>query len=220
MGGMSANASRPAHQLPATAAPARLSRASNVSLGSFVGAALKKQRQIQRLTIQDVADLAGISRGMLSRIENGQATPSLDTLARVCAAVSLSLSSLFKDHDTPDGIARHVPQGKGMVVVRRGTKRGHSYELLSYDQGPKKRFEPFLITLDDQSEVFPRFQHPGMEFLYMLKGQLDYRHGNQVYSLKPGDALTFEGDIPHGPERLVKVPIQFLAIIHYDGDET
>ena len=220
MGGMSADASRPIRRSAASAASTRGGPAAGVSLGSFVGAALKKQRQAQRLTIQDVADLAGISRGMLSRIENGQATPSLDTLARVCAAVSLSLSNLFKDHDTPDGIARHVPQGKGMVVVRRGTKRGHSYELLSYDQGPKKRFDPFLITLDDQSEVFPRFQHPGMEFLYMLKGQLDYRHGNHVYSLKPGDALTFEGDIPHGPERLVKVPIQFLAIIHYDGDET
>jgi transcriptional regulator with XRE-family HTH domain len=218
---MSASARRPTPRPPRpVAASARRSLASGVSLGSFVGAALKKQRQAQRLTIQDVAGLAEISRGMLSRIENGQATPSLDTLARVCKAVGLSLSNLFKDHDTPDGIARHVPQGKGMVVVRRGTKRGHSYELLSYDQGPKKLFEPFLITLDDQSELFPRFQHPGMEFIYMLKGQLDYRHGNQVYSLKPGDALTFQGDIPHGPECLVKVPIQFLAIIHYDGDES
>jgi len=189
------------------------------NLGSFVGAALKKQRQLQRLTIQDVAELAGISRGMLSRIENGQATPSLDTLARVCQAVGLTLSNLFKDHDTPDGIARLVPAGQGMVVVRRGTRRGHSYELLSYDQGPKKLFEPFLITLDDQSELFPRFQHPGMEFIYMLKGQIDYRHGNEVYTLRPGDALTFQGDIPHGPERLVKVPIQFLSIIHYGQDE-
>lgn len=200
--------------------PVGRSGGSPLSLGSFVGASLKKQRQAQRLTIQDVADLAEISRGMLSRIENGQATPSLDTLARVCQAVGLSLSSLFKDHDVPDGIARHVPQGQGMVVVRRGTRRGHSYELLSYDQGPKKLFEPFLIKLDDQSEVFPRFQHPGVEFIYMLKGQLDYRHGNKLYALKPGDSLTFQGDIPHGPERLVRVPIEFLAIIHYSADET
>jgi len=219
MGGMVKSAAAPRR-------PASVSRRSPAAdspqpgqLGRYVGASLKRQRQAQRLTIQDVAELAGISRGMLSRIENGQATPSLDTLARVCQAVGMSLSALFKDHDIPDGLARHVPQGKGMVVVRRGTRRGHSYELLSYDQGPKKRFEPFLITLDDQSEVFPRFQHPGLEFIYMLKGQLDYRHGNQVYTLKPGDALTFQGDIPHGPERLVRVPIQFLAIIHYDGDE-
>jgi quercetin dioxygenase-like cupin family protein len=54
----------------------------------------------------------------------------------------------------------------------------------------------------------------------VLKGQLDYRHGNEVYTLRPGDALTFQGDIPHGPERLAKVPIQLLSIIHYGQDET
>ncbi|MSR13158.1 MAG: XRE family transcriptional regulator [Gammaproteobacteria bacterium] len=187
------------------------------SLGPFVGATLKAQRQAQRLTIQDVATLCGISRGMLSRIENDQAMPSLDTLQRVCRALGLSLANFFKDYDLPEGIARHVPQGEGMKVVRRGTKRGHTYELLSYDQGPQKLFEPFLITLDDQSEVFPRFQHPGVEFIYMLKGRIDYRHGNNVYRLKPGDSLTFQGDIPHGPERLVQMPIQFLAIMHYGG---
>jgi transcriptional regulator with XRE-family HTH domain len=204
-------------------APAKSTRAvsapANDALGSYVGAELKAERQRQRLTIQDVAALSGISRGMLSRIENNQAMPSLDTLQRVCRALSLSLASLFKDFDLPDGIARHVPQGEGMIVVRRGTKRGHTYELLSYDQGPQKLFEPFLITLDDQSELFPRFQHPGVEFIYMLKGRLDYRHGNHVYRLKPGDALTFQGEVPHGPERLVQMPIQFLAIMYYGAGE-
>jgi len=189
------------------------------AVGPFVGAALKKQRQLQHLTIQDVASLAEISRGMISRIENGQAMPSLDTLARICQAVGLTMAHLFKDFDLPDGVACHVPAGRGMVVVRRGTRRGHSYELLAYDQGPKKLFEPFLITLDDQSEIFPRFQHAGVEFIYMLKGKMEYRHGQKVYSLKVGDSLSFEGSVPHGPERLLQMPIQFLAIIHYEATE-
>ncbi len=189
------------------------------NLGIYVGATLKQHRQQQRLTIQDVAARSRISRGMLSRIENGQAMPSLDTLARVCHAMGVSLANLFKDYDLPDGLARHVPKGQGMLVVRRGTKRGHTYELLSYDQGPQKLFEPFLITLDDQSEVFPRFQHPGIEFIYMLKGRLEYRHGKKLFLLKPGDAFTFQGDIPHGPERLIQMPIQFLASIHYGKGE-
>lgn len=199
--------------------PARRAPEETANLGSYVGATLKNQRQQQRLTIQDIAALSGISRGMLSRIENGQAMPSLDTLARVCQAMGVSLANLFKDYDLPEGVARHVPAGRGMTVVRRGTKRGHTYELLSYDQGPQKLFEPFLITLDDESEVFPRFQHPGIEFIYMLKGRLEYRHGKKLYLLKPGDAFTFQGDIPHGPERLIQMPIQFLAIIHYGKGE-
>lgn len=141
-------------------------------LTDFLGGALKQRRLAQHLTIQNVADLCNISRGMLSRIENGQAAPSLDTLHRICRGMGISMSNLFKDFDVPDGGARYVPRGEGMVVVRRGTKRGHSYELLSYDQGPKKLFEPFLITMDDESEVFPRFQHEGTEFIYMLEGEL------------------------------------------------
>ncbi|MCZ6619043.1 MAG: XRE family transcriptional regulator [Gammaproteobacteria bacterium] len=184
-------------------------------LTDFLGGVLKQRRLAQHLTIQDVADLCDISRGMLSRIENGQAAPSLDTLHRICRSMGISMSNLFKDFDVPDGGARYVPRGEGMVVVRRGTRRGHSYELLAYDQGPKKLFEPFLITLDDESEVFPRFQHEGTEFIYMLEGELEYRVGKHSHLLSSGDALTFQGNIPHGPEALRSVPIRFLSVIHY-----
>ena len=185
------------------------------ALSQFVGIELKKNRLAQHLTIQDVSELSGISRGMLSRIENGQATPSLDTLFRLSKTLGITMSNLFKDFDAPEGDANYVPKGEGMDVARRGTKRGHVYELLSYDQGPKKLFEPLLITLDDQSVVFPRFQHAGTEFIYMLKGKMDYRHGKQIYRLKPGDALTFDGNVPHGPENLISVPIKFLTVINY-----
>lgn len=187
-------------------------------LSAFVGTALKRHRLNQHLTIQDVSDLSDVSRGMLSRIENDQATPSLDALQRICQALGVSLSNLFKDFDVPEGGAKYVPRGKGMDVARRGTKRGHSYELLSYDQGPKKLFEPFLITLDDGSETFPRFQHEGTEFIYMLEGKIEYRIGKHSYVLEPGDAITFQGRIPHGPDRLIALPIKFLSTIHYHDE--
>jgi transcriptional regulator with XRE-family HTH domain len=155
---------------------------------------------------------------MLSRIENAQVMPSVDTLDRVCRVLGLSLSSLFKNYDMPEGLARFVPAGRGMNVVRRGTRRGHSYELLAYDIGPKKVFEPFLITMDDESEIFPRFQHAGLEFIHILSGSLEYRHGKQMFVLKPGDSLSFQGEIPHGPEKLLKVPIRMLSVIIYGED--
>jgi transcriptional regulator with XRE-family HTH domain len=187
-------------------------------LSAFVGRALKQHRLGQHLTIQDVSDLSDISRGMLSRIENNQATPSLDALQRISQALGVSLSNLLKDFDNPEGGAKFVPRGQGMDVARRGTKRGHSYELLSYDQGPKRLFEPFLITLDDESETFPRFQHEGTEFIYMLEGKIEYRIGKNSYVLEPGDAITFEGSIPHGPDRLIKLPIKFLSTMHYQNE--
>ena len=47
--------------------------------------------------------------------------------------------------------------------------------------------EPYLITLSSNSDIFPTFQHEGIEMLYMIEGEVDYRHGNNVFSLKPGD---------------------------------
>lgn len=185
------------------------------SLDRYIGHTVRALRRKDELTLADVAAQAGISSGMLSKIENGQAATSLDTLARIAAALGVSLAQLFRDYDVPTGGAQLVKAAHGMTVVRRGTKRGHTYHLLAYDKGPRKAFEPFLITMDDASEVFPSFEHPGTEFIHILKGKIEYRHGRQTYLLEPGDSLTFRGDVPHGPERLIQTPIHMLSIIVY-----
>jgi len=188
-----------------------------VTLRNYVGRALRDRRREHALTISDVADIARISPGMLSKIENGQVAPTLDVIERTCTALGLTLGKLFQNYAVPDGSAQQVKAGQGMEVVRVGTKRGHTYHLLAYGRGPRKLFEPFLITMNDQSEAFPSFQHEGTEFIYMLQGKIAYRHGRNTYRLEPGDALTFAGNVLHGPEHLMEVPIRFLSIIIY-GD--
>lgn len=185
------------------------------SLELAVGGAIRELRQRHKLTIAQVSEQANISRGMLSKIETGQITPGLDSLSRIARALGVSMSMLFRHYDVPAGGAQHVKRGQGMEVVRRGTKSGHSYELLAYDQGPVKLFEPFMITMDEQSETFPIFQHPGTEFIHMIEGTMEYRHGQALYVLEPGDTLTFQGEIAHGPERLLHKPIRFLSVIIY-----
>jgi transcriptional regulator with XRE-family HTH domain len=187
------------------------------SLDRFLGNVIRELRLKDNLTIAEVAAQAGISRGMVSKIENGQVSTSLETLSKIAQALGVSLAHLFRHYNMPSGGAQLVKNGAGMEVVRRGTRRGHTYHLLAYDQGPKKTFEPFLITMDDASEVFPTFEHPGTEFIHMLKGKIEYRHGQQTYVLEPGDSLTFRGDIPHGPEKLIELPIHFLSVIIYGG---
>jgi len=75
--------------------------------------------------------------------------------------------------------------------------------------------EPYMITLTTESDHFPTFQHEGIELLYMLEGCVDYRHGEQIYRLEPGDSLIFDADSPHGPENLVSLPARYLSIISY-----
>jgi transcriptional regulator with XRE-family HTH domain len=190
-----------------------------IDLDTYIGIKVKKARLLQGLKITDVARISGISQGMVSKIENSQVSTSLDTLSRLCSVIGLPISKLFNDFDRPDGGAQLTKSGEGLEVVRRGTDKGHSYQLLTYQRGGKKRFEPFLVTMDDVSEVFPTFSHPGEEFIHILSGKLTYRHGNHVYEMEAGDSLTFNSDIPHGPEKLIDIPIKLLSIMNYSDDE-
>jgi transcriptional regulator with XRE-family HTH domain len=187
-------------------------------VGRQLGSVARRVRESQDLTLTDVASSAGISAGMLSRLETGHVTPSLETLVALAGALGVRPALLLQQVGGDEEGAQRVPAGQGLEVVRRGTRRGHTYHLLAAQRGPRKSFEPFLVTLTDKSEVFPGFQHPGTEFIYILAGSLTYRHGSHSYQLEPGDSLTFRGDVPHGPETLDKVPIRMLSIMIYDDE--
>lgn len=191
------------------------SRQEKFAMDQYIGMKVKKWRLHEGLKITDVARISGISQGMISKIENAQVSTSLETLSKLCTSIGMPMSKLFDDFDRPDGNAQFTRSGEGLEIVRRGTDKGHTYQLLTYHRGSRTNFEPFLITMDDLSEIFPSFSHPGEEFIYILKGQLQYRHGNHLYDMKPGDSLTFDGEVPHGPEKLTEVPIQLLSIINY-----
>ena len=187
-------------------------------LERHIGQTVRKLRLQQSLTIAEIARKAQISSGMLSKIENSQTSASVETLASLADALGATLASLFAGFSSAEGGAQHVKSGQGPEVVRRGTKRGHTYHLLAIERGPRRVFEPFLVTLTNKSEIFPGFEHPGIEFIHILQGRLRYRHGKSSYLLAPGDSLTFRGSVPHGPETLIKLPIKMLAIIIYDDE--
>jgi len=184
-----------------------------------LGRTARRLRESQNLTLADVARRANISSAMLSRLETGRVSPSLETIVALAQSLGVTPSALMQRVGADDGGAQLIRAGEGLETVRSGTRRGHTYHLLAAQRGPRKVFEPFLVTLNDRSEVFPGFQHPGVEFLHVLTGVLHYRHGRQTYVMRPGDTLTFRGDVAHGPERLDKVPIRMLSIIIYPTAE-
>lgn len=183
------------------------------SLEVPVAAAIRALRQRDGLTLAQVSEQANLSSGMLSKIENGQTAAGTDALARIARALGGSMGQLFSKYDATGTGAQPVKKGQDMEVVRRGTESGHTDHLLACDLGPAKRFEPFLITMDDDSQRDPTFQHPGTEFLQPLEGRLHYRCVQQTDLLEPGDSLSFPGTVPHRPERLAPCPIEFLSII-------
>ncbi|WP_287030965.1 helix-turn-helix domain-containing protein [Pseudomonas sp. UBA6310] len=189
-----------------------------LQLEQYLGMQIRRQRLAQELKIAEVARIAGISQGMLSKIENAQVSTSLDTLSRLCDVLGMPMSKLFSQYDQQGSGALLVKADEGLEVVRRGTEKGHTYHLLNHTRGPKKSFEAYMVSMDDASEEFPTFSHPGTEFLHLLEGELVYRHGNQLYAMQAGDSLTFDAEVPHGPEQLVQVPIRLLSIMNYGKD--
>jgi transcriptional regulator with XRE-family HTH domain len=197
-------------------APAELANgaAEGGQLTRVIANHVRSRRQDIGLTVGQLAERSEISKGMLSKIENAQTSPSLTTLERLAGALDMPVTSLFRGL-AEERDAVFVKAGSGPEIVRQGTRSGHTYELLGSLRGPHKRIEPLLVSLTERTEVFPLFQHPGVEMLYMLKGLMEYSYGKQHYRMEPRDTLQFEGDIPHGPTMLIKLPIQFLSITVY-----
>lgn len=163
------------------------------------------------ISAAEFANRTGLSKAMISRIEAASTSSSLTTLQRLADGLGVPVTALFRGADT-DREAVFTPAGAGGITVRSGTRLGHEYQLFGSLRGIEGALEPTLVTLTERSAVFPLFQHPGTEFLYMLEGTMVYGHGAYQYTLRPGDSLLIDGEGPHGPQELVDVPIRFLAI--------
>lgn len=210
---------------------------------------VRRHRRARGMTVGELAVRAGISKAMLSKIENSLTSSSLTTLARLAAALDVSVTALFRGADvddrevvlTPaDGGARIIAPGQPgrPRVPADGTGTGTGTEVGAHPldrtiplcspapslrkelRGPHRRMEAHLVTLAERSEVFPLLQHPGTELLFMLEGEMVYGHGEATYTLGPGDSLQFDGQGVHGPQELLALPIRFLSVVAYgDGQE-
>ncbi|MBM3612543.1 MAG: helix-turn-helix domain-containing protein [Alphaproteobacteria bacterium] len=196
--------------------PHRVREVADRTLEAAIGREVRNLRRQHGMTVADLAAATGLSIGMLSKIENGNTSPSLTTLQVLSHAFSVPVTAFFRGHEERRE-AQHVRAGEHLEIERRGTRAGHQYNLLGHigSNASGVVLEPYLITLTTESDTFPTFQHEGLELLYMLEGEVDYRHGDRIYPLKPGDSLIFDADAPHGPEHLVRLPARYLSVIAY-----
>lgn len=197
--------------------PHALPAGRETSLEIAIGREVREFRKNIDMTVAELAKLAGLSAGMLSKIENGMTSPSLATLQALSRALHVPVTAFFRKFEEQRD-ATFVKAGQGLTIERRGTRAGHQYQLLGHTMRKSAVVEPYMITLTEQSDVFPLFQHAGIEFLYMLEGEVGYRHGDKTYTLTPGDSLYFDSEVPHGPEELRKLPIRFLSVITYSRE--
>ncbi|RBI71181.1 MerR family transcriptional regulator [Roseovarius sp. TE539] len=186
------------------------------NLETAIGREVRDCRHRRGHTVADLAAAAGLSVGMLSKIENGVTSPSLTTLQALSEALDMPLTAFFRRFEERRE-AVHMRAGEAVEIERAGTRAGHQYNLLGHLGANTSGVvvEPYLITLNEASDIFPTFQHPGIELLYILEGEVGYRHGDRSFHLRPGDSLFFDADAAHGPEELISLPIRYLSVISY-----
>ncbi|WP_435770786.1 helix-turn-helix domain-containing protein [Nocardioides sp. SYSU DS0651] len=146
-----------------------------------VGARIRGLREARGLSLSALAAAAGIGKGSLSELENGQRNPTLDTLYAVAAPLGVPLAALLDDHDGA------VVAGAGIVATRvrvvREPGRTTEVYLLRLAAGAERRSPAHSVGVEEQ--------------LVVLTGSAVVEHDGRVLTAGPGDHVRFPADRPH-----------------------
>lgn len=190
---------KPAVPLPRSSAAAR------------VGNTVRLLRKACGASAHMLAQRAGVSRSLLSRLERGLISPSLDTLECVAAALGVPGSRLLQEHAARHDFC-HVPAGEG-IRVDSGSDGGCRRERLGHLLPGLLAVEPCLVV-QRCTAVPERPNHQaGVRFMYVLSGQGVCTHGSREVQVTAGDALLFDASVPHAMRAHEGEPIVHLSVL-------
>jgi transcriptional regulator with XRE-family HTH domain len=181
------------------------------SLATVIAERVREFRLRHGWTVGRLAEVCGLSKSMLSKIENAQTSPSLATLARLSEALAVPVTAFFRGLSEEQDVI-FVKAGGGLDIRHRNSELGQRYQTLGTMRAPHDSLEPMLVTLTERTDAFPLYQHAGTELILMITGKMEYCYGGARYLLEAGDTLQFVGEVAHGPGELIALPIQFLAV--------
>lgn len=172
----------------------------------ILGRIIKEHREMQNLSQGEIARTAGISPSMLSQIERGLTSPSIETLIAVCDALRLDPSRLFAQLRTRQEVT-HLREGERQILQQNGVL----YESLAFSPDPCKPVENFLLTVPPGKSLGNNgSSHDGVESAYVLDGTAVLYAGDEVYVLSPGDSVIFRASLSHRLENNGTVPFRAL----------
>jgi len=205
---------------PATASPATIAApataatsASSVVSPETLGARVRALREAMDLSLRDLAERCGVSAPMLSQVERGETSPTLQVAARIAAGLELRLSQLLRlDEDGAVSIVRREERRQGPRRVA-----GHSYEILSPPL-PGQRAELSRHTLAPGACTGgpgdPPVHEPGSrEIALVQEGEIVLVCDGRRYELRSGDCVTFDADLPHHFENPKDTDAVLLAVV-------
>ena len=170
-------------------------------------------RKNKGLTLAQLGDETGLSKGLLSRIENNQVSPPIATLSKIARGLEVPIGIFFEEDETDHKGYTVTYKNERKQVIRRGTKIGFIYYSLS-SLKTRHLIEPFIIRYPViGKEPIKLFDHFGEEFLFVLKGKMDFVYGKEKIRLKAGDAIHFDPSTPHRGQNVGKEESECLVIV-------
>jgi transcriptional regulator with XRE-family HTH domain len=162
-----------------------------------IGRRVRSLRRKAPMTLDALAQHTGLSKALLSKIENGKVSSPISTYAKIARSLGVSLSELLKEAEEIRFLLVRKEERKPQSG--RKTPYGYSFESLGA-RWPNKSWSPFLMTYNPLPEphTSPGFNYDGEEFLYVLEGRLEFFCGERRFELEPGDCLFVDGSLPHG----------------------
>jgi len=174
-----------------------------------IGARLRQLREERGMSMRSLATASGLSANALSMIERGKASPSVSTLYKLSDALGISVTAFFSGHKTKQEVILVRAGERPRVAFQRGVWEGLGGEQFV------GRVEPFMLTLESGAGSGPQTMvHTGHEFVFCLRGQLEYQVESQAFPLGPGDSLLFAAQLKHrwrNPENTVTNALVLLS---------
>ncbi|MGE5250672.1 MAG: helix-turn-helix domain-containing protein [Bacteroidota bacterium] len=157
-----------------------------------VGVRLRELRESRNISMRGLATASGLSANALSMIERGKTSPSVSTLYKLADALGVPITAFFGPEHEKTQVIFVKADERVRVPFSRGVWEGLGGERFS------GRVEPFVLTLESGASSGPHsMAHSGHEFLFCLRGQLEYQVENQHFRLEAGDSLLFAARLQH-----------------------
>jgi len=170
---------------------------SNFLIG--IGKRIKIIRKEQKLTISEVASNAGVSNGLISKIENGRTIPSLPVLLELISALKIDASAFFKDIENSQASNYiHIRKEQQQLIEKEVEAKGFTYNYIFSKSLSAIGFEAVILNINPNSKR-EKVVTDAWEFKYIISGSCTYYIGEDEIIVNKGDSLYFNGKIPHLP---------------------
>jgi transcriptional regulator with XRE-family HTH domain len=184
--------------------------------GMAVGSRVKTIRESRNLTIEEVADRAGLTIDQLKRMEEDKNLPSLAPLIKVARVLGVRLGTFLDDEDRLGPVVcRQADLTRTISFSSEAASSNNHLTFFSLASSKSSRhMEPFLIDIDASSEGgFQLSSHEGEEFIYVLEGSVEITYGKDNYVIQPGESIYYDSIVDHYVHSANGLKARILAVV-------